>query len=312
MSRAIFNPNLYDVVFLSYDEPNADENYQNLLTIKPKAKRVHKIKGSDAAHKACAELANTEHVIIVDGDNRVLPILFGRNIYLANEYHDYGNSVISFSSLNSINGTSYGNGGVKCWPVKLIQEMRTHEVSTDDSVKLDFDLKKYRELNTIASHTIINKSVKQAFRAGFRDGVKLFLSGDKDFDKMDWRNLDRLLCWMHLGIDVENGIWAIYGARLGCFLASRNFDVTIVNDFDKLEETFKTYYSLAKNNIIDECNKLGKLLNHEKIVDVYTSEQSIEFKNNYIPPIRSPEHFIAGKKQIDIDKFYERLQQNSF
>ena len=56
MNTFALNPNVYDVVFLSYDEPNAEENYQHLLSIRPKAKRVHGVKGSDAAHKACAEL----------------------------------------------------------------------------------------------------------------------------------------------------------------------------------------------------------------------------------------------------------------
>ena len=35
----------------------------------PWAKRVHGVKGSDAAHKACAELSDTDHFITVDGDN---------------------------------------------------------------------------------------------------------------------------------------------------------------------------------------------------------------------------------------------------
>jgi len=41
-----------DIVFLSYDEPNAEKNYADLLKKVPWAKRVHGVKGSDAAHKA--------------------------------------------------------------------------------------------------------------------------------------------------------------------------------------------------------------------------------------------------------------------
>jgi nicotinamide riboside kinase len=61
----------HDVVFLSYDEPNAEKNYADLLTKCPWAKRVHGVEGSDSAHKACAELAQTERVIIIDADNIV-------------------------------------------------------------------------------------------------------------------------------------------------------------------------------------------------------------------------------------------------
>ncbi len=61
----------YDVIYLSYDEPNAEKNYADLLTKVPWAKRVHGVEGSDAAHKACAELSETDRFITVDGDNRI-------------------------------------------------------------------------------------------------------------------------------------------------------------------------------------------------------------------------------------------------
>jgi len=61
----------HDIVFISYDEPNADLNYADLLTKAPWAKRIHGVKGSDAAHKAAAELSDTDWLITVDGDNIV-------------------------------------------------------------------------------------------------------------------------------------------------------------------------------------------------------------------------------------------------
>ena len=60
-----------DIIYLSYDEPNADKNYADLLTKVPWAKRVHGVEGSDAAHKACAELSETDRFITVDGDNTI-------------------------------------------------------------------------------------------------------------------------------------------------------------------------------------------------------------------------------------------------
>ena len=41
-----------DVVYLSYDEPNAEKNYADILTKIPWAKRIHGVEGSDASHKA--------------------------------------------------------------------------------------------------------------------------------------------------------------------------------------------------------------------------------------------------------------------
>ena len=47
--------NEFDIVFISYDEPNADENYNNLIEKAPWAKRSHGVFGSDAAPKAAAD-----------------------------------------------------------------------------------------------------------------------------------------------------------------------------------------------------------------------------------------------------------------
>jgi len=69
MSKKIFKVIDNDIIYLSYDEPNAEKNYNDLLQKIPWAKRVHGVKGSDSAHKACAELSETERFITVDGDN---------------------------------------------------------------------------------------------------------------------------------------------------------------------------------------------------------------------------------------------------
>ena len=66
-----FKPIDCDIIYLSYDEPNAEQNYADLCKKVPWAKRVHGVEGSDAAHKACARLSETDRFITVDGDNRI-------------------------------------------------------------------------------------------------------------------------------------------------------------------------------------------------------------------------------------------------
>ena len=58
-----------DIFYLSYDEPNAEKNYHDIYQKVTWVKRVHGVKGSDAAHKACAERSDKERFITVDGDN---------------------------------------------------------------------------------------------------------------------------------------------------------------------------------------------------------------------------------------------------
>ena len=59
----------YDIIYLSYDEPNADKNYADLVSKCPWAEHVKGVKGSDSAHKAAAEKSTTDRFITVDADN---------------------------------------------------------------------------------------------------------------------------------------------------------------------------------------------------------------------------------------------------
>ena len=58
-----------DFVYISYEEPNKEEHWADLLNKVPWAKRVDGVEGFDSAHKAAAELAETQFFISVDGDN---------------------------------------------------------------------------------------------------------------------------------------------------------------------------------------------------------------------------------------------------
>ena len=60
-----------DCVYLSYDEPQKEKFWVQIQNIVPWAKRVDGVKGSDAAHKACAEASDTERFITVDGDTKI-------------------------------------------------------------------------------------------------------------------------------------------------------------------------------------------------------------------------------------------------
>ena len=54
-----FRVNDLDFVYISYMEPNKEQNWADLKNKVPWAKRVDGVKGFDSAHKAAAELAET-------------------------------------------------------------------------------------------------------------------------------------------------------------------------------------------------------------------------------------------------------------
>ena len=63
----------YDIVMISYAEPNADKNFEALKKRFPKAQRIHGVKGIHNAHVAAANICSTEMFWIVDGDAEVDP-----------------------------------------------------------------------------------------------------------------------------------------------------------------------------------------------------------------------------------------------
>ena len=294
----------YDIIYLSYDEPNAEKNYADLCKKIPWAKRVHGVKGSDAAHKACAELSETDRFITIDGDNIVNTEFLSREFDLANHEDAHWNRevalkncVISWTAKNHINGLMYGNGGIKCWPKKKVLEMRTHEAADLDNphAQVDFcwDLE-YIQFNSCFSEIFNNATPQQAWRAGFREGVKMCLnrgvkSSFDDFKDIHWRNLHRLYIWMMIGTDVENGIWAIYGARQGLVRTMlTDWDYINVRDFDWLNDFWKS--QVRNVDPLIESIKIGKeiLTNLELPISETPLEnnQSKFFKEVYQNPSR--------------------------
>jgi len=134
----ILKPADYDVIFLSYDEPNAEKNYNDLIKKIPWAKRVHGVEGSDAAHKACAKLSDTERLIIVDADNVINGDFINQELVFQ-DHVDLENSVVSWSGRNIINGLVYGNGGIKSWPKHIIENMKTHESADPNNIQAQVD-----------------------------------------------------------------------------------------------------------------------------------------------------------------------------
>jgi len=256
-----------DIVFLSYDEPNAEKNYADLCNKVPWAKRVHGVKGSDAAHKACAALSETEYFVTVDADNIVDSKFLEVEIDLS-ALGLTSENVFSWCGRVNVNGLMYGNGGLKLWTRKFVNEMKTHENSdpTDLKGKVEFCFdERYYQFNESYSESYTNATPFQAWRAGFREGVKMSLDqGAKitDLKNVWWQNYHRLLIWTSVGTDVENGIWSIMGAREGCYKTMcTDWDYSQVRDFDWLTEYWNSTHEQADPEDMSKyINFLGKEL----------------------------------------------------
>ena len=245
---------LFDVFYVCFDEPNRKENWDQIKSIIPKAKKVEGVVGFDQALKECAKQSSTDYFFLIDGDNQLMERRFRRSLSVENIQDDW---VLSWASLNTVNGLTYGNGGLKLWPKDVALNINSHENADSEDDQTDYCfIASYYLVDDYVSRTIINKTYKQAFRAGFREGVKMSLAYGKqvDFNQVDFettlgrQNRLRLKIWCEVGADVLNGMWAILGARMGLYYnAVRMFDYKGINSYEWIE-------SLLQEDVFDSLD----------------------------------------------------------
>jgi hypothetical protein len=275
-----------DCIYLTYDEPKKEEFWIKIQNMVPWAKRVDGVKGSDAAHKAAADASDTDRFVLIDGDNIPDPEFFNQQLKLDKDNQD---CVFRWKARNHINGLMYGNGGLSCWTKDFVYNMKTHE-NSDGSEANDVEFcfyPNYWAMHDCYSTTYPNASAFQAWRAGFREGVKMCLNRGKkpglvEFEKnVHQRNYDHLCVWQSVGADVENGSWAMYGARLGTFLTLlsewEHTNVMWFDNFPEMWEESKSFDPKAQANRIGETlkDKLGLPM------CMLDPEQSKFFKRHY-------------------------------
>jgi hypothetical protein len=227
----ISTPNPYDVVFISYQEPNAEDNYKKLLKKIPTAKRIHGVKGIHQAHIAAAKLCSTDMFWIVDGDAQIVDN-FNFDYQVARWDRD---TVYVWRSQNPINDLVYGYGGVKLFPRELTINMDISKPDMTTSIS-----KKFKAVQEISNITAFNTDPFNTWKSAFRECTKL---SSKIIDRQkDDETEDRLHVWQTVGEERPYGEWAIKGAKAGTAYgtASRGNIEALkkINDFDWLEEQF--------------------------------------------------------------------------
>jgi hypothetical protein len=148
--------------------------------------------------------------------------------------------------------------------------MKTHEASNNERAQVDFCWEQgYQQFKECYSETVITGSPFQAWRAGFREGVKMtLLDGvrvppDEIRERVWWHNLHRLRMWSTVGSHEENGIYAVYGARLGTWLANcTKWNYVEVRDFEILKDIWnqygRPYEKVNQEGLVEEIKLLGE------------------------------------------------------
>jgi hypothetical protein len=288
-----------DCIYLSYDEPQKEEFWLKIKNMVPWAKRVDGVKGSDAAHKAAGEASDTERFILIDGDNMPDESFFNIQLDFTNKDETFKKAQFRWKAVNAINGLRYGNGGMSSWTKEYVANMKTHEHQKDGDVSriadfcLDSKDNLYWAMYDCYSTTYPNYTPFQAWRAGFREGVKMSLDRgakptvDQFKETVATRNLNNLTIWHNIGRDVENGEWAIYGARLGTYMTMlTEWDPTNVQWFDNYTVLWEEHENRDPDR---ESALLGAALNNKLGLPLHHFDggQSKFFKRHYKADFRN-------------------------
>jgi len=232
IDQEIYEHPIFDIIFLSYDEFDADKNYELLKNRFSRTKRVHGIKGIKEAHFAAAKAAESSMFYVVDADAEVLEDFEFNH---SPNYYDSG-SVHIWHSRNPVNGLEYGYGGIKLFP--------THSVLSYTGSPVDFTTSVARGVKVIpevANITHFNTDPFSTWRSAFRECVKLstgIING-----QLSKETESRLHAWCTIG-NGEYGDFSVEGANEGLAFGKAHNDqpdmLRLINDFSWLEKKFNS------------------------------------------------------------------------
>ncbi len=225
---------MYDIVFLSYHEPNADARWELLKDRFPRAMRISDVDGLVFAHHSAAEVCKTRYFWVVDADNLICSS-FDFSFKWDRQDH-IRDRVAVWKAENSVNGLTYGYGGVKLLPRRAVLRVSTSVTDFTTSISNYFHV-----MDEVASITVINDSPYDAWRAGFRECVKLASGVIRESNSEE--NLDRLMHWQTYTQPVPNRAYVLMGAvagdQYGTDHANDPMALGMINDWGWLRNKFE-------------------------------------------------------------------------
>jgi hypothetical protein len=222
---------MYDIVFISYKEPNADDNWEALKSRFPNAKRIHGVKGIHQAHIAAAKKCFTKMFWIVDGDAVIMDD-FNFDYKVPSHQQDH---VHVWRSKNPVNDLVYGYGGIKLFPRRMTINMDTSKPDMTTSIT-----DKFKPMPQLANITAFNTDPFETWKSAFRECTKL---ASKIIDRQKNEETEnRLHIWQTVGKDRPYGEFALRGAQAGsAYGKASQGDIEAlkkINDFEWLLEKF--------------------------------------------------------------------------
>jgi len=224
---------MFDIVFISYEESNAEDNWHLLRSRFGQAKRVHGVPGIHAAHIEAANVVSTDMFYCVDGD-AVIYEQFAFDLEVLDHQLDH---VHVFRAVNPINDLVYGYGAVKLLPTADVRQLSRRHYKPDMTSSIN---RKYKVVNQVSNLTAFNTDPFNTWRSAFRECAKL-ASGVID-GQVDQETQQRLETWCTVGQKRPYGHWCLLGAQAGRTFGydNRGTDALMrINDWQWLREQYE-------------------------------------------------------------------------
>lgn len=232
---------MYDIIFLSNNEPYSESNWELLKSRFPTAVRINGVKGIHQAHRTAAQHAMTSNFWVVDADAVIMDD-FNFDYVIPDSDKSY---VHIWHSMNPINDLEYGYGGVKLFPRTAV--LQSNKSSVDFSTSLGVGIK---IIPIVSNITAFNFDEFSTWRSAFRECVKLITSVIENSNSQE--NLDRLTAWTTLGEERPFGKFALKGAADAKAFAesvkNNPKEINLINDFEWLENYFNISKSISDEN----------------------------------------------------------------
>jgi hypothetical protein len=209
-----------DIIFISYDEPQADENFQLLKHRFPHTKRLTGITGMQRALEQAARISDTPWYYAVFAKTRVSDDF---HFDFVPDYFQEPKHYI-FDCINNVNGLCYGHMGIIMYNCGLILD------NIDREFGLDYTLShKHASVPVTSCISNFDTSPYQTWRTAFREGCKIpwFLEKQPSMEGQY-----RLHTWLNKA-QGPHAQWCIQGARDGHAYYQHN-----KSDFNKLKLSF--------------------------------------------------------------------------
>lgn len=206
-----------DVIFISNNEPMAEQNWQNLLQICPRAKRSDGVTGRELAYKTAAELSDTDWFYAVFAKTEVLDSF--RFDFQPDRLQQAKHYI--FHSRNPLNGLEYGAMNINLYCKELV---------LDTKPGLDFTLSQLHDVVPIvASISRFNTDPWITWRSAFREVLKLKLEVDQGAGPVIQH---RLTTWCTVA-EGENAEYCLQGAN-----DALEYYATVEGSLEQLQHSF--------------------------------------------------------------------------